>query len=158
MAADLQKDPLKVADRLKGLCSRREYCRSDVMKKALTYLDGNINEASRIVDLLVEEKYVDDFRYASAFARDKSSISGWGEVKIRHMLLSKGIPSETIGEALGEIDGGKALLRLQKLLENKARSLSDDPQKKLKLLRFALGRGYGYDEVRNVLDDLLNEK
>lgn len=155
MAADLKKDPSKVADRLRGLCSRREYCRSDIMKKALTSLDGNVDEASGVVDLLVEEKYIDDLRYATAFARDKASISGWGEVKIRHMLLSKGISAETIDEALGEIDSGKASVRLQKLLENKARSLSGDPQRKLKLLRFALGRGYGYDEVRSVLDDLL---
>lgn len=158
MAADLKGDPAKVADRLRGLCSRREYCRSDIMKKALASLEGNVDEASRVVDILIEEKFIDDLRYATAFARDKASISGWGEAKIRYMLLSKGIPSGTIDEALGEIDGGKASLRLQKLLENKARSLSDDPQKKLKLLRFALGRGYGYDEVRNVLDDLLNEK
>lgn len=158
MAADLKGDPAKVADRLRRLCSRREYCRSDIMKKALASLEGNVDEASGVVDILIEEKFIDDLRYATAFARDKASISGWGEAKIRYMLLSKGIPSGTINEALSEIDGGKASLRLQKLLENKARSLSDDPQKKLKLLRFALGRGYGYDEVRNVLDDLLNEK
>lgn len=153
----MMKDPQKVADRLRGLCSRREYCRSDVMKKAVAALDGNQSEAARIVDILVEERYVDDLRYASAFARDKSSISGWGSVKISHMLSAKGISRDIIKEALEEIDEEKASSRLDKLLQSKARSLKDDPQAKLKLLRFALGRGYGYDEVKDIVDELITK-
>lgn len=157
MGEGMMKDPQKVADRLRGLCSRREYCRSDVMKKAVAALDGDQSEATRIVDILVEERYVDDLRYASAFARDKSSISGWGRVKISHMLSAKGISRDIIKEALEEIDEEKASLRLDKLLQSKARSLKDDPQAKLKLLRFALGRGYGYDEVKNIVDELITK-
>lgn len=153
----MMKDPQKVADRLRGLCSRREYCRSDVMKKAVAALDGDQSEAARIVDILVEERYVDDLRYASAFARDKSSISGWGRVKISHMLSAKGISRDIIKEALEEIDEEKASSRLDKLLQSKARSLKDDPQAKLKLLRFALGRGYGYDEVKDIVDELITK-
>lgn len=153
----MMKDPQKVADRLRGLCSRREYCRSDMMKKAVAALDGDQSEAARIVDILVEERYVDDLRYASAFARDKSSISGWGRVKISHMLSAKGISRDIIKEALEEIDEEKASSRLDKLLQSKARSLKDDPQAKLKLLRFALGRGYGYDEVKNIVDELITK-
>lgn len=150
----MKKDPKKVADRLRGLCSRREYCRTDIMKKALTALDGDAREAENIVSMLVEERYIDDMRYASAFARDKASIAGWGSVKIRYMLSAKGISKDVIDEALQEIDEGKAATRLDKLLENKARVLKDDPQKRLKLLRFALGRGYEYEEVKRVLDGL----
>lgn len=155
MGEGVMKDPQKVADRLRGLCSRREYCRSDMMKKAIAALDGDQSEATRVVDLLVKERYVDDLRYASAFARDKSSISGWGSVKIRHMLSAKGISREIIDAALEEIDEEKASSRLDKLLQSKARSLKDDPQAKLKLLRFALGRGYGYEEVKDVVDKLI---
>ncbi len=145
-------DRNKVADRLRGLCSRREYCRSEIMKKALKDLDGDEAAAAEVVDSLVEEKYIDDLRYASAFARDKSSIAGWGEVKIRYMLSSKGISKETIAEALKEIDEGKASEKLRKVLETKAKALKDDPQKKMKLLRFALGRGYEYDNVNEILN------
>lgn len=150
----MKKDPKKVADKLRTLCSRREYCRADIMKKALTALDGDVQEAENIVSMLVEERYVDDMRYASAFARDKASIAGWGSVKIRYMLSAKGISKDIINEALQEIDEGKAEARLGKLIENKARALRDDPQKRLKLLRFALGRGYEYEEVKHVLDGL----
>lgn len=145
----------KVLDRMRNLCSRREYCRADIMKKALTALDGDREKAEKVVDTLVEEKYLDELRYASAFARDKSSLSGWGETKIRYMLSSKGVPRNLIDRALEEIDDSKARTRLEKLMENKFRSLKDDPQCKLKMLRFGLGRGYGYDEVSEVVDCLM---
>lgn len=150
-------DPQKVADRMRGLCSRREYCRQDIMKKVLAALDGDADEAGRVMDRLVEEKYIDDLRYASAYARDKSSIAGWGSTKIRYMLASKGIDRETIAAALQEVDEGKASDRLEKLLSAKVRSLKDDPQRRVKLLRFALGRGYQYDEAAEVIGRLLND-
>ena len=144
----------KTLNNLRRQCSRREYCCSDVLKKALKSLDGDMEKARQVLDILVREKYVDDLRYAEAFARDKSSIAGWGEMKIRYMLSAKGIDRDVISGALEEIDAGKADDRLKKLIENKYRSLKDDPQWKMKLLRFALGRGYPYDEVNGHIHDL----
>ena len=145
----------KILDRLHGLCSRREYCYADVLKKAKDALDGDMQAAKEVADSLVEDKYVDDLRYASAYARDKASIQGWGDVKIKHMLSAKGVSASVISEALQEIDREKSSSRLHRLLENKIRSLKDDPQRRLKLIRFALGRGYSYDEVSYALDQLL---
>ena len=145
----------RILDRLRGLCSRREYCYADVLKKAKEALDGDAQAAKEVADALVEEKYVDDLRYASAYARDKSAIQGWGEVKIRYMLSAKGVPRDVIDKALEEIDQDKADSRLEKLLQNKLKSLKDDPQCRLKLLRFALGRGYSYDEVNSLINTLL---
>lgn len=145
----------KVTDRLRGLCSRREYCVEDVRQKALKALDGDADAASDVVSTLIKDKYVDDLRYASAFARDKASIQGWGEVKIRYMLSAKKISREVIDQALAEIDTERASSKLRKLLEAKLKSLRDDPQRRLKLLRFALGRGYSYDDASAVTDQLL---
>lgn len=145
----------KMLERMRVLCSRREYCRSDILKKVVPALDGDRLEAEKVVDILVNEKFIDELRYASAFVRDKSSLSGWGPAKIRYMLSSRGIRRDVISEALGEVDEGKARIRLEKLMENKFRSLKDDPQCRLKMLRFGLGRGYEYDEVSSVVDMLM---
>ena len=141
----------KVVDRLRSLCSRREYCVSDVMTKAAKALEGDRSAAEKVVAILVAERYVDDMRYASAFARDKAGIQGWGAAKIRYMLGAKGISRDIIDSALSEIDVQKADDRLRRLIENKYKSLKDDPQWRFKLLRFGLGRGYSYDEVNSVL-------
>lgn len=150
------KEILLVTDRLRALCSRREYCTQDVMKKALKALEGDRHAAEQVLETLVAEKYVDDLRYAGAYCRDKASLSGWGEVKIRYMLASKGIPREIIAEALEEIDGNRAQDRLNRLLQTKYKSIKDDPQCRLKLLRYALGRGYSYEEVSSVIDRLIH--
>lgn len=146
---------IKVTDRLRGLCSRREYCVDDVRQKALKALEGDAEAAAEVVETLIKDKYVDDFRYASAFARDKASIQGWGEVKVRYMLSAKKISRDIIDQALSEIDTERASSKLQKLLETKYKSLREDPQCRLKLLRYALGRGYSYDEVNDLVNQLL---
>lgn len=151
----MDEKKLKVLDRLRGLCSRREYCCADVLKKAKVALDGDLQAAQEVVDSLVKDKYVDDLRYASSYARDKASIQGWGEVKIRYMLSAKGVSRDVIDKALEEIDQDKADSRLEKLLQNKFKSLKDDPQCRLKLLRFALGRGYSYDDANPLINTLL---
>lgn len=149
-----EHDIIRLTDRLRRLCSRREYCMSDILKKAMTALEGNRDEAQKILDVLVSEKYVDDKRYAAAYAREKAMISGWGETKIRYMLSAKRIDRSIVDQALTEIDADKADSRLQKILENKAKSLKEDPQMRLKLIRFVLGRGYKYDDVVKVIASL----
>lgn len=137
----------KALDKMRRLCSRREYCVSDVRTKLMKELEGDAQKVETALNKLIEERYVDDLRYATAYARDKASISGWGATKIRYMLSAKGVAKDVISEALNEVDESKAASRLEKLLEHKYKSLKDDPQWKIKLLRFALGRGYSYDEV-----------
>ena len=143
---------------MRRLCSRREYCAADIRRKLMVQLDGDAAGTGKILDMLISERYVDDLRFASAYARDKASISGWGVAKIRYMLASKGIASEIISQALEDIDSGRAQLRLDKLMESKFRTLREDPQCRIKMLRFGLGRGYGYEEVTSVVDSLLKEE
>ena len=139
-------------DRFQRQCSRMEYCSRDIYRKALKALEGDAGAAERIVASLVADRFVDDLRYASAFAREKASLQGWGPVKITFQLRGKGIPDETIRVALAEIDGGKAAAKLEKTVADKYRTLREDPQCRLKLLKFALGRGYNYDEAAAAVD------
>ena len=143
----------KALDKMRRLCSRREYCVSDIRSKLMKELEGVSAKVEAALKILISEKYVDDLRYATAFARDKSAISGWGQAKIRYMLSAKGVSRDVIAMALEEVDTCKASDRLLKLLENKYKSLKGDPQWRLKLLRFAMGRGYSYDEVNEAITD-----
>ena len=145
----------KLLSSLQALCSRKEYCSSDMYKKALKGLEGDEEAAAQMLSLLVKDRFVDDLRYASAFARDKACLDGWGPVKIRFQLRGKGISDVDITEALAQIDAGKAREKLTKLLETKAHSLQGDPQIKLKLIKFALTRGYEYGDVSAAVEEML---
>ncbi len=133
--------------RLQKLCSKAEYCRADIYRKALKDLDGDADAASKLVASLVEDRYVDDSRYALAYVREKALLQGWGPVKIRYQLRAKGVPEDAISAALEELESEKTTDRLDRLVAVKARSLQGDPQIRLKLLKFVLSRGYNYDQA-----------
>lgn len=148
-------DAARCLSRLQKLCSKAEYCRADIRRKALKDLEGDAEAAEIIVEALVADKYVDDVRYASAFAREKATLQGWGPVKISFQLRGKGVADAAIKAALEEIEPEKADEKLLKLLQTKARSLEGDPQFKLKLLKFGLGRGYNYDQVEEAVSKII---
>ena len=152
------QDITSVTDKLRNLCSRREYCSSDIRRKALTALDNDREGADKVMDLLLKDKYVDDYRYSCAYARDKASIAGWGPSKIRYMLSSKGVDRDVIDRAMLEIDESKADQRLDRLVRSRYASLRNDPQVRVKLLRYVVGRGYSYDEASSVIDELMKER
>lgn len=141
--------------RLQRLCSRAEYCAADMYRKALKDLEGDSQAAARVVASLKEDKYVDDARYAACFAREKSSLQGWGPIKIRFQLRAKGVSDADIALGLAEIEQPKAQAKLERLVADKYKLLAGDPQCKLKLLKFALGRGYSYDHVESVVEQVI---
>ena len=148
-------DASRCLSRLQKLCSKAEYCTADIRRKALKDMEGDADAAEKVVASLVEDRYVDDARYASAYAREKATIQGWGPVKIRFQLRGKGITDAVIAEALQEIEPEKAGDKLERLLTAKARTLQGDPQFRLKLLKFGLTRGYEYDETEAAVSKII---
>ena len=144
----------KVLAKLEAQCAKREYCTRDVREKALKALDGDEEAVAQVLESLRSDSFVDDARYAAAFAREKSSLTGWGPIKIRFALKAKGISDADISSGISEIDRGRADERLAKLLAVKAKSLEGDPQARFKLIKFALTRGYEYAAVEAAIKEM----
>jgi len=147
----------KVLSRLEAQCAKRECCTKDIKAKALAAMEGDAAAADGVVASLQEEGYLDDRRYASAFAREMSSLTGWGPVKIRFALRAKGMSDDVIDSALRDRDEEVASERLEALVRQKYRSVAEEKDCKLRLLRYALGRGYQYDEVAPVVEMVISE-
>lgn len=148
----------EILDRMRRMCSRREYCSSDILRKIRSIVpDGRI-DAEGILSSLADDGYFDDARYAGAFARDKACLSGWGRAKIRHALLAKGIGADIADAAVLCVDEEKASDKFERIIRNKMDSLGNDPMMRVKTIRFALGRGYGYDETIMAIDRIKGVK
>lgn len=147
----------QILSALQNLCVRREYCTSDIRRKALDRCEGDKAMADELVASLKADRFVDNVRYASAFAREKSSLTGWGPVKIRFALRAKGLSEGDIAAGLAEIEPDRASSRLESLLQNKWKTLSDDPAGRLKLIRFALSRGYEYSQVEDIVNEITRQ-
>jgi len=155
---EIMADSVKILNRMMRLCSMGEHCTGEIRSKLEKY-EGI--DADGILEKLCREGYIDDARFARAFARDKSSLYCWGTTKIRVALWRKGICEQDIEQALLEIDQQAADAKFLAAARTKWASLSKetDPQKKrAKFFRFALGRGYSYDKVLKAYDTVRTDK
>ena len=138
--------------KLAAKCSVSEQCMSDIEAKLSRY-DLTEEERTRILRHLVEEKYIDDRRYAEAFVRDKYRFNKWGRIKIAQGLRMKGLDSETISTAMKAIDEAEYLDILRDLIKAKRKSTrgKNDYEINGKLVRFATGRGFEYAAIRQCM-------
>lgn len=144
--------------KLAAKCSTSEQCLSDIETKLSRY-DLTEEERTRILRHLIEEKYIDDCRYAEAYVRDKYRFNKWGRIKIAQGLRMKGIDSETINNAMGAIDEDEYLEILRDLIKTKRKSTrgKNDYEINGKIARFAVGRGFEYAAIRQCLENDIEE-
>ncbi len=140
--------PEEALSRLQNLCSTQEKCSGDVREK-LRQWSINSEDQEIIIRKLVKDKFVDDNRFAGFFVRDKQKINKWGREKIRYALIHKGLNKEIIDEALLSLPVENFEDSLRELLQRKSRELSkyEPYEKKNRLIRFAVQRGFDYDLI-----------
>ena len=95
--------PDQVLDKMAKYCAYQERCVKDVRDKLKTF-EIPEEEKTKILDYLIDNRFVNDERFAKAFVRGKVNQSGWGMNKIRFHLIQKGIAKEIIDEALSQTD------------------------------------------------------
>lgn len=142
---------------LAALCAQAEHCQYEMLEKMRRWeLDDEAQ--ARVMQRLVSERYVDDERYARAFVKDKVRYNKWGRRKVEQALWQKHIDEDIRQQVLDEIDDEEYISVLRPLLKQKRRNTkaANDYQLNQKLMRFALGRGFTFDIIRQCinLDDL----
>ena len=138
---------------LAALCAQAEHC-EQVMRDKLKRWELDTATADRIIARLQKERYIDDARYARAFVKDKIRYNKWGRRKVEQALWQKRIADDIRQQVLGEIDENEYLDVLRPLLKQKRRTTKAENDYALnqKLVRFALGRGFTFDLIRQCLD------
>lgn len=122
-------------------CSYQDRCISEVKTKISTF-EISSSDKERIMQLLIDEGFIDDKRFANTFVRSKIHLKKWGVNKIRMSLKMKGISDDIISEALSEIDRDFYREDLIKILKAKKINESDDFKRKAKLAQYAIQKGY----------------
>ena len=147
--------PDQVLDKIAKYCAYQERCVKDVRDKLKTF-DLPQKEKDKIIDYLVDNRFVNDERFARSFVRGKINQSGWGVNKIRFHLIQKGIDKETIDEALAHTDEEVYRQRLIDILRTKSKTVmaENDFEKKRKLAAYAMQKGFEGSLVWEVLKEL----
>ena len=110
----------------------------------------------QIYQVLEEEGFFNEERFAMAFAHGKFAIKKWGRIKIKQELKQKRVSDYCLKKALQQIDEEEYIQTLKKIIETKRRLIKEPNQTKLKfkLMSYALSKGYEKDLIFDVLNDL----
>jgi len=137
------------------LCSRQEKCNSEIREK-LTKFNLPEPQIEKVLNVLKQEGFIDEARYAGMFVRDKLRFNHWGRVKIRYMLSGKQIPEKIINEAIQGIDEQDYREILMDELKKKRRQIKDaNPYTaRNKLARFGQQRGFESGLIFQILNEM----
>lgn len=146
----------EILSKLTSLCSAAEHCTGE-MKEKMHKWDVDEDTQQRVIDYLVKEQYVDDERYCRMFVREKIRFNKWGRMKVEQALCMKHIPSSVSRPILDEVPDEDYKEVLIPLLQSKERTIKakDDYEKGLKLIRFAMGRGFDLDLIKECLTEIV---
>lgn len=140
--------------RAASLCSISEHCIYDITNK-LKKWGICTSDIDKIIDRLIDEKFIDESRYARAYVNDKFRFAHWGRVKIKNMLYLQHIPEAEINEALNNIPQHEYEEVLKGVIESKQRTLpeTESYEVRTKIIRFAIQRGFELHEITKFIDE-----
>ncbi|MBK7475006.1 MAG: RecX family transcriptional regulator [Haliscomenobacter sp.] len=145
--------------RMQRYCAYQDRCHQEARRKLLD-LGIYGDDLEEIMAQLVEEKFLDEERFARAFARGKFQIKSWGRIKILQELKARQISAYCQRKALEEIDEEAYRQRLDQFLKSKltegAGGLSDFEQQQ-KAAQFALRRGFEPELVWETLRQIFGK-
>ena len=154
-----QQAYLKLAE----LCARGEHCQHELTEKMRKWHIEDTAQA-RIMARLIKEQYVDDERFARAFVNDKIKYSRWGRRKVEQALWQKHIDANIAQQVLDDIEDDTYIAILSPMLKQKRKSIiaKNDYERNMKLIKWALGRGFTMDIIRQCItveneDEFLDE-
>ena len=140
---------------LSALCATCKYCRHDMMKK-MDRWEMSQQEKDSVVQRLMEERFIDEGRFARAFVRDKFRYNKWGRMRIELELKMRGISAAHIQEGMEEIEEADNLSMLRELIKKKRPGVKGNSEYEIraKLYRYAMGKGFTADDIAKVIGDI----
>lgn len=147
---------LEAKQKIEAWCAYQDRCHSEVYKKIRNY-GLNDEDTNALLSHLIQYNFLNEQRFANSFVSGKSNIKKWGRNKIKAHLKQKQIPSACIDEALNTIDETTYREQISALAIKKWKEKKGTPfEKKVKVQRYLVGKGYENEIIYNVLEEIEN--
>lgn len=147
-----QLTPEQALQKLKHYCAYQERSHSEVKEK-LYSLGVWKKDHDSIIANLIEGDYLNEERFAIAFAGGKFRIKQWGRVKIKYELKQKQVSEYSIKKALKQIREEEYLAVLKKLADEKYASLKHEQYlvRKKKTIDYLLQKGFEMELIKKAV-------
>lgn len=141
-------------NKLASYCVSAERCKSDLIDK-LKRWELPVDAIERVIAKLEKEKFIDEERFCRAFVKDKFRFAKWGKKKIAQALYYKNISQSISYKYLDEINQEEYIELLTDLLNAKRKTIRAKDAFELngKLIRFALSRGFEFEDIKLCIAD-----
>ncbi|MEY8020645.1 regulatory protein RecX [Muriicola sp. SD30] len=145
--------------KMEHYCAYQDRCHKEVLQK-LREMHMIPQAIDQIMGHLISENYLNEERFATAFARGKFRIKNWGRIRISLELKKRNISPTIIKIALKELEGPQYSRALEKLARKRLDQLKglDHWQQKKKLSDYLLYRGWERHLVYEQLDRLIDSR
>jgi len=132
-------------------CALQERCSSEVKAKLFEWCEDETGR-EEIINQLLEENFLSEFRYAELFTRSKINQKKWGRLKIQFELQQRFVPAEVIEKAFKNIDENQYLENLLylKLKKEKETNEPDEFKREMKIKAYLATKGYEYEYINKV--------
>lgn len=133
-------------------CAYQERCQQEMRDKLYEW-GLHSNDVENIIADLISTNFLNEERFAKAFAGGKFRIKKWGKVKIKIELKKRKISDYCIRKGLEEIDDEAYISTLKDLLNKKLKEISKGKEhvRNYKAAQYALSRGFESDLVWDIL-------
>jgi len=150
-----QLTPLLARRRIENWCAYQERSQQEVRDKLYEY-GLHKSDVEQILTQLIGDNFLNEERFAIAFAGGKFRIKKWGKIKIKLELRQKKVSDYCIKKALNQISDADYFSTLEKIIERKNREVKEPNKlkKHYKLLQYASSRGYEKDLIIEVLKEI----
>lgn len=146
-------------EKIRAFCLYRDRSQREVADKLGSY--GLIPEVKdTLISELIQERFLDEERFARSFVRGKYKIKKWGRYKIKQALYRHQLSDYVLRKAFTEIDPELYFKHLEQVAEKRwpLTKAKDQFQRKLKLRAYLQNRGYESDLVQEVIEALTEDQ
>ncbi|MCH7828153.1 MAG: regulatory protein RecX [Bacteroidetes bacterium] len=124
--------------------------------KSKKYASDLINT---ILNELEDKNYLNDYKFAVAYTRDKRTFKHFGSNRIKNELIKRRVNKEIIEQIISEIfpegnDIKEAVYHINKKLKNKSVDQLDDKNVRNKLITFLISKGFDFETAKIAIEEV----
>lgn len=154
----IQLDPQKAFVKAQHWCAYQERCQQEMRDKLYEWGLPSL-AVEQLIAELISAGFLNEERFANAFASGKFRMKQWGRIKIRQELRQRKIPESLIHSALATINDQAYMQTLLRIItkKEKAETGKQSAKRDYKIMRYCVARGFEHDLVREVYNELKSE-
>ena len=133
-------------------CAYQERCQQEVRDKIYSW-GLHCEDTEAMIAHLISNGFINEERFAKAFAGGKFRIKKWGKGKIKNELKIRKISEYCIRRAMEEINEKEYLKTLKEIIDKKSKEFKERNiyKKTNKIVSYCISRGFESEKVWDII-------